>query len=265
MIPSFLMPDSWRRAQEERHKRAVEARALKCVPWDTNMRWQQELNIKAETYKVLSLFDVKPTESVYAGSAKSRQYEDSPQGQFRYVEKVLPMGTILETAYGNKRGTVMFDGAVVLPALHERDEHSLGGWSREVWMSLTPMETMSLRPGTRRAKGSVIVAGLGLGHQLIEVSKRKQVTRLTLVERSRELIDWLLPRVRPYLARELDEVVVDDAYEALPKMSADVALVDIFKGYGGNAYARDRLRTQCKGIKFVWAWGASEVGRSLWD
>ena len=48
------------------------------------------------------------------------------------------------------------------------------------------------------------VAGLGLGYQLIEISKRPQVTRLTLVEKSRSIVDWLLPVITPHLGRPLD-------------------------------------------------------------
>ncbi len=88
----------------------------------------------------------------------------------------------------------MWDGPVSIPALHERLSYNKDHWDQVPWMSLTPMEMMTMRHGTKRARGRVIVAGLGLGHQLIEVSKRKQVKEIVLVEKSQELVDWILPR-----------------------------------------------------------------------
>ena len=109
----------------------------------------------------------------------------------------------LETYLGARRGEVAFDGDVLIPALHERDARYADGspwqarnlWGSSPWMSHTPMEVFSLRGGTRRAKGSVVVAGLGLGQQLIDVSQRAAVKQLTLVECSQELVDWIMPRI----------------------------------------------------------------------
>ena len=51
---------------------------------------------------------------------------------------------------------------------------------------------------------------LGLGHQLIEVSKRLQVKRIVLVELDQELVDWILPVIRPHVKKPLEVVVGDD-------------------------------------------------------
>jgi len=113
------------------------------------------------------------------------------------------------------------------------------------------------------ARGHVVIAGLGLGHQLIEVSRRLQVKRVTLVERSQELVDWLLPVIRPYLRKPL-KVIVGDAYTVIPTLRADVALIDIFPRYGGAQQKLDAIKRQTKGIRKFWAWGSSEMsGRKL--
>lgn len=187
--------------------------------------------------------------------------ERSPDGKWCYAHTLLPRGTTLEIYNGRQRGTVMFDEDVEIPSLYERPR------TRTPWMSLTPMEYLSLRGGTRRAKGHVIVAGFGLGHQFIEVMNRKQVTHVTIVEKSEELVDWLLPQVLKHTRKPGPRITVTigDAMEVLPRLTADVALVDIFEGYGHNDIEQTKLRRTCKSIEYVWCWGAAvTTGGSIW-
>lgn len=241
------------------HRRATEARLAGAVPWTDTTRWQRELTIKASTYVAPSLFDVKPLPGPSLRGAKPGSLVLSPSGRWAYCEKRLPRGSALDIYRGRSRGDVMFDGPVILPALHERwPSNTNDGWRPVPWMSITPMEILTLRAGTRLARGHVVVAGLGLGYQLAEVARRPKVTRVTLVERDPELVEWLMPRLTPRLGRPVD-VIVDDAYAVLPKLAADVALVDIFAGYGCNGMEAAKLRNDCRAIKKLWAWGAVEV------
>lgn len=256
MIPMFLMSSELISQIEEQQKKEVERRLRTCGAWNP-AKWVEEMNVQGFTYKPLELFpDVKWSGECWPGSLEVGQYVDSPCGRWRYAVKRLERGEMLATysAGGRKRGTVLFDTAVRIPALYDNPMNR--GWSQLPWMSITPMEILSLRLGTRRAKGDVIVAGLGLGHQLIEVSKRKSVLGVTLVERDRSLVDWLYPRIKEHLGCPVD-VVVGDAYEEIPKMEADVVLLDIFRSYGGNNDERDRLVRKCRPgqFGFVWAWG----------
>ncbi|OHD23803.1 MAG: hypothetical protein A2Y38_17080 [Spirochaetes bacterium GWB1_59_5] len=77
---------------------------------------------------------------------------------------------------------------------------------------------------------------------------------------SAELMQWMLPRIQPHLCGRQIEVVVGDAYDVLPKLTADVAIVDIFDMYGNNNEERDNLQDDCKNIKRLWCWGAAVVG-----
>lgn len=267
MLSTFFMSDEMRRRIEAQEKRDIEERLRHCVPWDPEMKWQKELNLQAKTFKPLSLFKVKTLHNNDINSATMSQVVQSPKKNFVYAEKRLKRGYGLQTISGNRKGTVFFDADVVIPALHDVAPFR-SGWRTDPWMSITPMEVMTLRPGTKRAKGRVIVAGLGLGHQLIEVSKRKQVKEIILVEQSQELVDWILPRVRPHLARELTDVVVGDAKKVLRKMTADVALIDIFPDYGDNTFTewvdlpgttrREERPIPTPGIKSIWCWGRAK-------
>lgn len=249
----FLMPEalvSRIRADIQRDFEREKARRLPLVvPWSDEIGWAPELNIQASTYKALSLFPVEPLDSNTVSVATAAQRIDSPDGRWVYVEKRMSNEQMLRTASGKRRGDVFFDGPIIIPGLYEKRYQD-----DNPWMSITPMEILTLRPGTKRAKGDVIIAGLGLGHQLIEVSKRKQVTRLTLIERDKGLVDWLLPRITPHLARPLDVIVIGDVFQELPKMAADVALLDVYPNFGGNR--RPAWEKKCKNIKAFWTWGA---------
>jgi hypothetical protein len=167
----------------------------------------------------------------------------------------------LLTWWGREVGTVVFDTDVPIPALYQRrepDDAGTGEWNETPWMSITPAEIMTLRPGTRLAKGRVVIAGLGLGHQLIEVTKRLQVKRVTVVELDAELVDWILPAIRPHLRKPV-EVIVGDAYAVLPTLRADVALIDIFPGYGDGHRRVAELARRCPGIKTMWGWGTDAM------
>jgi hypothetical protein len=238
------------RYQKRAHEAAIDRRIGLCVPWTPETKWARELNIAASSYTPPLLFpDLAPVKP------DTPNHQDavgivSPGGQWLYLNKVLPGGTILETAQGRRVGTVMFDSDVIIPCVHDRERRSAQPlWRHRPYMSLTPMEILSLRPGTKKAKGNVIVAGLGLGHQLIEVSKRRQIKELTLVEQSQDLVDWLWPHIEPQLGCKVN-VVIGDAQKLLPTMHADVALVDIFPDFGGN-----RLYNETPNIPTVWCWG----------
>ncbi|MFO7563630.1 MAG: hypothetical protein R6X02_13365 [Enhygromyxa sp.] len=235
-------------------------RLQSCVPWSRKLAWQPELNIQAASYPSVNLFaEVRPSERE-VDELREGEFVDSPGGQFRYAVRLHRRGRPLETWWGRKLGSVIFDGDIEIPILFERETPTK--WRKYPWMSLTPAELLTLRPGTRLAKGRVIIAGLGLAHQLIEVGKRHAVTEITVVERSRELVEMIMPRAMAVLAshgRTQVRVLGGDAFRLLPTLEADVALIDVFPAYGDNREAMADLRKRCKGIKRLWDWGASDL------
>ncbi len=238
-----------------------EGRLRQCVPWSSATKWTPKLNFKGSTYRVLELFpgivaSDDPVDALLPG-----QFVDSPGGTFRYCVRLQRRGKPLLTWWGSQVGTVIFDTDVIIPALYERrgpDDPGEGQWQEAPWMSLTPAELMTLRPGTRLAKGRTLIAGLGLGHQLIVVTKRLQVKRILLVELNQELVDWILPVVVEHVRKPVD-VHVGDAYEIIPKLKADVALIDIFPGYGDGFKRVEELAARSPAIKRFWGWGTSEM------
>jgi hypothetical protein len=278
----FGRPNKEAQASFEAEMRALrEERLTRAVPWTPDIKWEPGLSIQASTYHPLRLFPVEPSQIVDPNKLPPEQKVVSPDGQWLYCEKILPRGDALRTILGNRKGNVVFDGPVIIPALHQLQTQesyervqlegpnlgmgdfrfvptTVSFWKQNPWMSITPMELLSLRPGTRMARGDVIIAGLGLGHQLIEVSKRPQVRRLMLVERSQGLVDFMMPAIEPHLHKRV-EVFVGNAYEVIPQLAADVALIDIFPKYGGNQHSCDKLERTSPGVKKFWCWGCGVI------
>lgn len=218
------------------------------VPWTPDIKWAPRLAVKAETYRPPSLFKVEPTTMVRIGGCTelpADQFTLSPNGNWVYSEVVLPARYQLDTFQGTHRGIVAFDGDVLLPRIHERRGR---GWESDPWMSLSPMEVLTMRAGARYAKGETWIAGLGMGYLLTLVAARKVVKKIVVVEQSQELVDWILPKLK--LDRE-PEIVIGNAKEIIPKTRGDAALIDIFPTWGGNYFPT------CPGFKKVWVWGSS--------
>lgn len=237
----------------------VQRRLRSCVAWNRKLRWAPELNIQASTYPSINLFGEVTPSLREADELREGEYVDSEGGNFRYAVRLHRRAAPLETWWGRKLGTVMFDGDIEIPILFEREGPGLP-FRKFPWMSLTPAELLTLRPGTKLAKGKVVIAGLGLAHQLIEVGKRRAVTEITVVERSRELVEMIMPRAMTVLmkhGRTQVRVIGGDAFQILPKLEADVALVDTFPAYGDNREAMAKLRRDCKHIGKLWDWGVN--------
>ncbi len=230
------------------------------VAWDPKMPFRDALHIDASTYKQPSIFDVKPCTAANPNNQKNKKktLAISKGGNWCYRERLLDAGDTLWTISGNRQGVVRFNGTVKIPMIHSMTERR--GWRGDPWMSFTPMEFFTLRPGTKLAKGHTIIAGLGMGYQLEQVCKKRSVKKVTLIEQDQEIVDWIFPRL-DLNGKEVD-VIVGDANELLPKMTADVALIDIYKGYGENGRDIRRKISYSKDGKIgkVWVWGSASIG-----
>jgi hypothetical protein len=242
------------------------------LPWKDHGAWPLVMAIRASTYSTMKLFDVpevglddlKPDGSIrsfHPNILRPGQYVDSPQGTWRYFSRGYPAGKFTGTwmldprGYEySRRGFAVFDGKVTIPTLTSKDQS--GKWNRFPYMSVTPGERLAMREGIEGAKGEVVVAGLGLGYALVEISKKEAVDRITLVEISEEQVDWILPEVQKHMKKgKLDQIIVGDAYVEVPKLEATTALIDIFQYHdAGNLDNFLRMKKASKGIKDMWGW-----------
>jgi spermidine synthase len=102
-----------------------------------------------------------------------------------------------------------------------------------------------------------------MGYQLIEVSKRKNVERITVAEIDKSLIDWLMPVIREKLGPVPVDVIHGDVFKVFgPPFEADVCLLDVYPKMGSNTAGP---LSGNPGLKKIWVWGAErkERGRAF--
>ena len=222
------------------------------------------LVLQGDTWPRLPLWDLEPTSSpnraLQSGDPRSVRF--SKDGRWAYLERILPAGKPLSLhRYQDLKeevaeGSVIFDAPVNIPIVYERqaDERQADRWV--LWMSHTPFELLSQKLSADRARGHVVVSGLGIGWVLQRVANNPKVTSVTLIEQDRDLADWILPALCPFLPRDKPiHVVIGDVHEELPKISADVALIDIWPTYGEIADELEELADRSPGVHHIWGWG----------
>jgi len=153
---------------------------------------------------------------------------------------------------GLKKVNCSFTGPVMVPML-------LGPTTGEhhFWMSLTPMEVFSLRPGIEKAEGRVLVAGLGMGWMTQKILEKPEVEHVTQVEICSEIIQFF-GRPLENMFPEKISIVQGDIWKIVPQLdlgSFDSIIFDIWPEYG-TAYL-DRNFRELKKIyrSKVWGWG----------
>lgn len=260
-LDSYAVPNEMLRKSAQESK---ERELAKAIPWDPNGKWQKYQAYTAESFQAWEpkiFHDLEPTRLVYPDrilKEDPKHFIMSDDGLWFACRKILPRASrlsVFKDNNGHIKGSVMFDGDLPITNLHYRNKPD-SEWFPEPMMSFTPMEVRSLNLGTRLAKGHVIIGGLGLGYQLVEVSKRRQVRKITLIERSQSVINLIWPRVKPLIANGHEiEIITGDVFEKLPQMSADVALIDTFPSFPGNDYERNKMRRACPNIQTIWCWG----------
>lgn len=223
--------------------------------WDPKeTAWARCLEIKADSFKPPLLFpDVAP--ALY-GDESQEECLYSPCERYAYANRILPAFTPLALRSGEDQGEVVFDGPVVIPVLMRNTiypDRAFGDESLEVLRSLSPQELLAYRSGIKKATGTVVVAGVGLGWLLYKVCDKRSVDEVIVVEPDRDLWNWYGEALCQKLPK-IKRVVHDDPYEALTAISADAYLYDIWPRYG-DARHDLKWRELRKEVENAWGWG----------
>lgn len=126
------------------------------------------------------------------------------------------------------------------------------------WMTLTPVDVDTCQSAIKEAHGHVVTFGLGLGYYAFHVANKACVHTVTVVEKSRDVIElfttYLLPQ---FPNKEKIRIVEDDAFSyaehILPTLGADYVFVDTWRDAsdGYPMYRRmKRLEHLCDGVPF---------------
>jgi hypothetical protein len=121
-----------------------------------------------------------------------------------------------------------------------------------IMMSDTPMEQRTNRQAIRKATGHVIIAGLGLGMILHPMASKPEVTKITVIELSSDVIKL----VAPYLPSKV-EVVQADIFEYRPEKGTKFNTVyfDIWPSISGdNLEEMSKLHRRWAHYKTKEAW-----------
>lgn len=120
-------------------------------------------------------------------------------------------------------GYVQWDTEVDIPILAS---------TRHLWMSFTPNEIVTQRPGIKKAHGTVLVGGMGMGWFARRCLERDNVTKVTVVDKSCDILDYFgMPLLEEYPDRL--ELVCDDAYQ-MKVHQFDSVLYDIWPNMGAS-------------------------------
>ena len=113
------------------------------------------------------------------------------------------------------------------------------------WMTLLPIEQVTMREPIRRAHGRVLTLGLGLGYFAFHAAEKAEVESVTVVERSPDVIRLFKEAILPRFPNgEKIRIVRDDAFlfaeEHATPDAFDFVFSDIWHdaGDGREAYIR---------------------------
>jgi hypothetical protein len=155
--------------------------------------------------------------------------------KFTPMVEVLQPGKLGEAEI--KHYTVTRDLSMI-SALRGRGEYCPEGSYAQLFvrnylvMSDTLMERNTNWQIVREATGHTFIAGLGLGMILVPILRKPEVTKVTVIEKSQDVIDLVLPQLRAYLGADADklEVICADILVWLPPKGwkVDVVYFDIW-------------------------------------
>lgn len=98
-----------------------------------------------------------------------------------------------------------------------------------VWMSDTPMETLSHSAILARARGSILVAGLGMGWVVWKLAQKPSVREIVVVEEDRDIVEMIWKRLLPHLGGKRVSLVNTDIWEYRSKRVFDWVWFDIWR------------------------------------
>ena len=144
-----------------------------------------------------------------------------------------------------------FSRAYAYPAVFEN--------GRE-WMTLMPNETLTTLPAVAQAEGKVLTYGLGLGYFAFMAARKPEVSSVTVVERSPDVIELFKTLLLPQFPHgEKIRIVCADAFDyaetVFPHETYDFVFADIWHdvGDGRELYLRmKRLESRFPGPKYAY-------------
>lgn len=97
------------------------------------------------------------------------------------------------------------------------------------WMMITPNEINTMKRYIDEAYGHVVTYGLGLGYYAYMVSLKENVSKITIVEKDKEVIDLFNKYILPqFKNKDKIEVINMDAFKYNENVKCDYLFIDIW-------------------------------------
>ncbi len=115
------------------------------------------------------------------------------------------------------------------------------------WMTLTPVDIDTCDEAINAAQGKVITFGLGLGYYAYMVSNKADVSSVTIIEKSEEVIKLFQEYILPQFSHpEKLRIISADAFEYaennMPAEKYDIAFVDTWRDASDGAPMYKRMK-----------------------
>ena len=103
------------------------------------------------------------------------------------------------------------------------------GTQDSVWMSLNPNEIMTMDKHIKKAKGNVLVLGLGMGYFAFMIANKKDANKVIIIEKDQSIIDLFNENIYPsFTNKEKIQIVKEDAFKYLDNKENDVKFDMVF-------------------------------------
>jgi len=121
------------------------------------------------------------------------------------------------------------------------------------WMSDLPIEQFQARAHLPKMRGHVLVGGLGLGMFVTMLGYQRRVTRVTVVELSRGVLQLVEPHTRMHLGQPVEYVQGDlaDYIRAADAKAFDAAFFDIWTTDSEGQFHDETLPLKKAGYRIV--------------
>lgn len=121
-----------------------------------------------------------------------------------------------------------FDKRVSFPSIYE---------GNMPWMSVIPSEINTMSLPIQKAHGNVLALGLGLGYYPYMSALKEDVKKITIVEKSSEIIDLFKACILNQFSEDVKDkfqIIHEDAFQYMDSVKDgmyDVIFTDIYEGY----------------------------------
>lgn len=128
---------------------------------------------------------------------------------FQFSKEVMPANELFHVSSIHYDKNRELGDWMTLRALDQPYEAAVLWQNDEVWMLDSPSEANTIDPCAAKAKGNVLAFGLGIGYFIFMAMRNPNVTSITVIERSKEVIamfqEFLLPQFPDHIPIQIVE------------------------------------------------------------